>query len=192
MAIKRAPIDDDDAPAFDTDPPRARPAATQPPVQAGRTIKRAEQAPASGVVARGAPPTPPPADVRPAPTGMMRVVRDARGVTAIELRRESGDVLYISFDVTGVSLSRMPRKQYDETWREIAGYPIVRAATLYLGWAQHLGITDDALKELKRIAPGARMQDEAAARENYGKPRGVASVAPKYREPPPQIGKIIR
>lgn len=191
MAIKKAPLDDDDAP-FDADPPRKRVHTPIPPRPTEREIKRAPGQPATGVVRAAEPGLVPPPRATSEPTpaarqevrrGFLRVVSDSTGHTAIELRRDDTHVSFIPLSPQGFEVVKMPRKEYDATYREIQGYPIPRAASLYIQWAQHLGATADAMAELKKLAPVKQSEyDRATA------PRESTS----RREEKPIIGKLIK
>jgi hypothetical protein len=80
------------------------------------------------------------------------VVRDHNSRTAIELRRDAKDVIYIPNESDRpYRVERLSVLAFDQRFRPMLDYPVGRAARLCVGYAVNSGGTSDVMAELAKL-----------------------------------------
>lgn len=90
---------------------------------------------------------------------MPRVVKDAKGNTAIEIKRGGGMVEFIPLVNKGFEVLSDVALDFDDRWKT-QDFPIDRAAKLYVEYAQIIGATKEAMTALGKIVPITYAQAE--------------------------------
>ena len=88
--------------------------------------------------------------------------QDFFGRTCLLVSRLAGQVRFIAFDTTGISVSRLREADFDQKFKPQPDYPPVKAAQLYVRFAQDLGATQEAMEELSRAVSVSAEQIKAA------------------------------
>lgn len=124
-----------------TKPTAAQPTAAQPTAAPKKTRAFAQQVDVPA-------PTPEQAKAR----AVAVVVKDHNSGTAIELRRDANEVVYIPLVKEGaLDVRRLSAVAFDAQYKPIVDYPAGRAARLYVGYAVDIGGTAAALDELQHL-----------------------------------------
>lgn len=112
-----------------------------------------------------------------------RVVADHNRRTAIEVSRVDGIVVYIPLDVQGYDTVTADATDFDRAYQPLEGYPVERAARLYVGYAQHTGATPAAIKELSRLTTITTQEKTVMVAKQAAKLKKI-DVAPKAADQP--------
>lgn len=101
---------------------------------------------------KGAKPPPPPV-TSPARSdfGFILPVADYQGRTAIQLDRNVSTVTYVPLDLAGLHLTYMQTNKFDERYKPIEKYPVVKAVEHYVRYCADYGATQDVLDWLARV-----------------------------------------
>lgn len=103
------------------------------------------------------------------PTKGQQRAREAAGVhqtvdarTCLELRRSDATVTFIPYTLAGLGVERLPVAEFQKQYRPLPDYPTARCAKLYLGAAQQMGATDEALTELQGLVTALPVEVQTA------------------------------
>ncbi len=82
-----------------------------------------------------------------------RVCADHQRHTCIELSRGSNLVKFIPLSIEGFALCEMATDEFDDFYKPLQDYPILKAAKLYVEYAAQLGGTKEAMLALATLVP---------------------------------------
>jgi len=113
-----------------------------------------------------------------------RVVVDKNRKTAIEVSRQAGMVKFIPLVIDGFDTENELVLDFDKRWRD-AAYPLERCAKLFVGYAQDIGATKDALIELAKWTKVSDKESQAALQRMSAR-RTTPTVSPGPSQGPRQ------
>lgn len=117
---------------------------------------------------RGAKVPTPPKQEEAGEYGDLSVKSDYQGRTCLQVKRDVQTVTYLPIDVSGLHLSYMATKAFDERFKPI-NYPVPKACEHFARYAADYGATDDVLRVLKRVVVITEEQEMAAKKKMDGK-----------------------
>lgn len=97
--------------------------------------------------------------------GDIVVMSDFQGRTCIQVKRDVATVSYLPFDATGLHVTYLPTQKFDERFRPLIDYPVVKACTHFVKYAVEYGATDDVLGYLSRVVTITEEQHMAAKKK---------------------------
>lgn len=120
------------------------------------------------------------------------VRKNFHGYIALQLRIEGPDIEYLLVDELGeggaavkrVDCHTAPRLPFMDDFKPVEGYPVERAARLYVGYAMDLGATEEAMDELAKLVVVSETERSVAVGKN--KKPGISSK--KAKEPKAKEG----
>ena len=134
-------------------------------------------------------PSAPPPKVKAKDLAPSQVYIDFNRKTCIEVLRAEGTVSYIPFETDDlIAIHEDTARSFDKRFKMLDGYPVERAAKLYLAYAANLGITRDALARLSHFAQikegefvmaAATTKKEAPVKKVAAKPEPLVPKAKK-------------
>jgi len=97
------------------------------------------------------------------------VCHDFNRRTCIVLERTENLVVYLPMNGEGLEVLTAAPGHFDKDYKPLDGYPVEKAAALYVEYARHLGATKEAMAELGKLVTvtqadvGAALRQRAAA-----------------------------
>jgi len=104
---------------------------------------------------------------------------DRQRRTCLEVDRCAGDVRYIPLNTAqGLEVLDLSAKEFDSRYMPMIDYPADRATQLYLGYAQTIGATTEALEYLGKVITITKQEHDMAT----SKKKAIQAATEKAKE----------
>lgn len=106
----------------------------------------------------------------------MQACYDREHKSCIQVERSANLVKFIPLALTGLEVGELPMAEFDRRYLPAEQYPIERACRLYVGYAQDLGATTEALAHLGRVIKITQSEIDMATKKKAAKPAKAATT----------------